>query len=87
MELNLQIKNKAGLHARPAAIFAQKCSAFTSSITIIKENKQANGKSLINLMGLSVKQGDTITLKIDGPDAAEAGAALKKIVDDKFGEE
>jgi len=58
-----------------------------SSITIIKENKQANGKSLINLMGLSVKQGDTITLKIDGPDAAEAGAALKKIVDDKFGEE
>lgn len=87
MELTLQIKNKAGLHARPAAIFAQKCSTFKSSVTIIKENKQANGKSLINLMGLSVKQGDTITLKIDGPDAAEAGAALKKIVDDKFGEE
>jgi len=87
MELNLQIKNKAGLHARPAAIFAQKCSTFKSNITIIKENKQANGKSLINLMGLSVKQGDTITLKIDGPDAAEAGATLKKIVDDKFGEE
>lgn len=86
MELILQISNQAGLHARPAAMFAQKCSSFVSSITVLKEGKQANGKSLINLMGLSVKNGDTITLKIDGPDAAEAGAALKKIVDEKFGE-
>ncbi len=87
MELSLQIKNKAGLHARPAAMFAQKCSTFKATITILKDGKQANGKSLINLMGLSVKKGDTITLKIDGPDAAEAGAALQKIVDEKFGEE
>jgi phosphocarrier protein HPr len=87
MELTLQIRNQAGLHARPAAMFAQKCSTFKSNITILKDGKQANGKSLINLMGLSVKKGDTITLIIDGPDAAEAGRTLKKIVDDKFGEE
>ena len=87
MELNLQIKNQAGLHARPAAMFAQKASSFKSSIMIFKEGKNANAKSIISIMGLGVKKGDNLLVKIDGPDAAEAGAALKKIVDEKFGEE
>lgn len=87
MELNVQIENKAGLHARPAALFAQKASAFKSTIMISKGEKTANGKSIINIMGLGVKQGDALLLKIDGPDADEAAAALKKLVADKFGEE
>lgn len=87
MELNLQIKNQAGLHARPAAMFAQKASSFKSNIMIFKEGKNANAKSIISIMGLGVKKGDNLLVKIDGPDAAEAGAALKKIVDEKFGEE
>lgn len=87
MEITLQIKNKAGLHARPAAMFAQKASSFKSSITVFKEAKSANAKSIISIMGLGVKQGDSLLVKIEGADAAEAGAALKKLVDDKFGEE
>lgn len=87
MELTLQIENKAGLHARPAALFAQKCSAFTSKIMILKDGKSANAKSIISIMGLGVKQGETIVLKIDGADADEAAAVLQKIVADKFGEE
>lgn len=87
MELTLQIENSAGLHARPAALFAQKSSAFKSSITIYKDGKSGNGKSIINIMGLGVKKGDTIRLEIEGPDAEDAAAALKKLVADKFGEE
>lgn len=87
MELNLQIKNQAGLHARPAAMFAQKASSFKSNILIFKDGKNGNAKSIISIMGLGVKKGDSLLVKIDGPDAAEAGAALKKLVDDKFGEE
>jgi phosphocarrier protein HPr len=87
MELNLQIQNQAGLHARPAAMFAQKASSFKSNIMIFKEGKNANAKSIISIMGLGVKKGDVLLVKIDGPDAADAGAALKKIVDEKFGEE
>lgn len=87
MEFNLKIQNQAGLHARPAAMFAQKASSFKSNIMIFKDGKNANAKSIISIMGLGVKQGDSLLVKIDGPDAAEAGAALKKLVDDKFGEE
>lgn len=87
MEITLQIKNQAGLHARPAAMFAQKASSFKSNIMVFKEGKSANAKSIISIMGLGVKQGDSLLVKIDGADAAEAGTALKKLVDDKFGEE
>lgn len=87
MEITVKIENKAGLHARPAALFAQKASAFKSTITICKDGKSANGKSIINIMGLGTKQGDTLLLKIDGPDANDAAAALQKLVADKFGEE
>jgi phosphocarrier protein HPr len=87
MEINLKIQNQAGLHARPAAMFAQKASSFKSNIMIVKDGKSANAKSIISIMGLGVKKGDSLLVKIDGADAAQAGEALKKLVDDKFGEE
>lgn len=87
MELNLKIENKAGLHARPAALFAQTSSAFKSSILVVKGEKNVNAKSIIGIMGLGVKQGDSLLLKIEGADAAEAAAALEKLVANKFGEE
>ncbi len=87
MEFDLKIKNQAGLHARPAAMFAQKATSFKSNVTVFKDGKNANAKSIISIMGLGVKKGDSILVKIDGPDAFEAGETLKKLVDDKFGEE
>lgn len=87
MELNLQIENKAGLHARPAAMFAQKASSFKSTVMILKGEKSANAKSIISIMGLGVKQGETIVIKTEGPDAEEAAAALQKLINEKFGEE
>jgi len=87
MELNLLIENKLGLHARPASLFAQKASAYKSTIMILKGEKSVNGKSIIGIMGLGVKQGESLLLKIEGPDADEAAAALQKLVANKFGEE
>jgi len=87
MELTLQITNKAGLHARPAALFAQKASSFKSTVMILNGAKSANAKSIISIMGLGIKEGQSIVLKIEGLDADEAASALKKLVDDKFGEE
>ncbi|WP_378954854.1 HPr family phosphocarrier protein [Pelosinus sp. sgz500959] len=87
MELNLQIKNKAGLHARPAALFAQKASSFKSTVMILKGEKSANAKSIISIMGLGIKQGESIVIKTEGADATEAATALKKLVDEQFGEE
>jgi len=87
MELTLTIQNKAGLHARPAALFAQKASTFKSTIMVNKGGKNMNAKSIISSMGLGIKQGDSIVLSIEGDDASAAAATLKKLVDDKFGEE
>ena len=87
MELNLQIENKAGLHARPAALFAQKASSFKATVMIFKGEKSANAKSIISIMGLGIKQGESIVIKTEGADADEAAAALKKLIEEKFGEE
>ena len=87
MEITLTIENKAGLHARPAALFAQKASAFKSTIIILKGKKSINAKSIIGIMGLGVKQGDSLLLKIEGPDAEEAATTLEKLVTTNFGEE
>lgn len=87
MELNVIIENKLGLHARPASLFAQKASAFKSTIMVFKGEKSANAKSIIGIMGLGVKCGESLLLKIDGSDADEAAATLGKLVGNKFGEE
>ena len=87
MEIALKINNKTGLHARPAALFAKEASAFKSTIMIIKGEKNVNAKSIISIMGLGVKQGENVLLKIEGIDAEEAATALEKLVTNNFGEE
>ncbi len=87
MEITLKITNKAGLHARPAALFAQKASAFKSTIMLLKGEKSVNAKSIIGIMGLGVKQGESLLLKIEGPDEKEAAIALEDLVTNNFLEE
>lgn len=84
MEVTLKIENKAGLHARPAALFAQKASAFKSNIVILKDEKSVNAKSIIGIMGLGVKAGESLLLKIEGPDAEEAATTLRNLVTNNF---
>ena len=54
---------------------------------ILKGEKSANAKSIISIMGLRIKQGESIVIKTEGADADEAAAALKKLIEEKFGEE
>ncbi|HJV44317.1 MAG TPA: HPr family phosphocarrier protein [Bacillota bacterium] len=77
----LTIKNPQGLHARPATVFVQKASSFSSSINIIKGGKKINGKSIMGLMTLAAKQGDEIILEADGPDEQEAINELGKVLE------
>jgi len=61
-ELEITITNKTGLHARPAAKFVQIATKFTSKVKISVNNKVTDGKSILALMGLRVKQNTKITL-------------------------
>lgn len=75
-DLQLLVIDPSGLHARPAARFVQAASRFTSRIAIRQEGREADAKSLIALLGLTIRPSSEITLSAEGPDADEALSAL-----------
>ena len=86
-EATTTIENKTGIHARPASVFVQKASSFKSKVQIKAKGKTVYAKSILMIMSMGLTKGTEITLVADGPDEKEAVAALKKLVDDKFGED
>ena len=75
-EIHLLVIDPSGLHARPAAKFVQAASRFSSRIVVREDGREADAKSLIALLGLTIRPSSEITLAADGPDADEAVAAL-----------
>ena len=85
-ERSVQIVNKHGLHARPAAEMVKAAARFKSEITISRDDLEVNGKSILGVMMLAAEYGATITLRADGPDADDAVDALAGLVSSRFGE-
>jgi len=85
-ERHVQIVNKLGLHARPAAEIVKTAANFQSNITITRDDLEVNGKSIMGVMMLAAEFGSTITLRAEGPDEAEAIEALAALVASKFRE-
>ena len=83
----ITIRNKLGLHARAAAKIVQTSTQFQSRISIIKNGREADAKSMLDILTLSCPQGTRIELCAEGKDAAEALAALTVLFDNKFDEE
>ena len=71
------IKNPVGLHARHAGLLVKETGRYQSEVTIAKGSRSANGKSVLSLMGLGVRQGDVIAVSLEGPDEDAAAAQLK----------
>lgn len=84
--ITLAVRNKLGLHARPAARFVRTAHQFTADITVRKGEQAANAKSINQVATLGVRQGDTIEVTAVGPDAEAALAALQALADDNFGD-
>lgn len=82
---DVTLTHEAGLHARPAATFVKAASRFSSTVTVRFGEKQANAKSIIQVLGLGARQGATITISADGADEAEAVAALSALASGDFG--
>lgn len=85
-ERDVQVKNRNGLHARPAAEFVKIAARFRSDITIRRDDMEVNGKSIMGVMMLAAECGATLHLRASGPDAQEAIDALVTLVSDGFGE-
>jgi len=86
-EREVTIKNKYGIHARPAALFVKTAGRFSSEITVEKEGMVVAGKSIMGLLTLEGYLGSVLKLTAVGPDAEAALDALQELVDRKFDEE
>lgn len=86
VEREVQIANKLGLHARPAAEVVKTAALFKSDITICRDDLEVNGKSIMGVMMLAAEHGSTITLRAHGPDEEEAVEALTALIRNKFRE-
>lgn len=83
----LKIENKRGLHARAAAKFVKIVAMFDITVTVSKDNNKVAGDSILGLMMLAAMKGDTIKVKIIGPDTQSAMLAIAKLVEKKFDED
>ncbi|MCC6928604.1 MAG: HPr family phosphocarrier protein [Gemmatimonadaceae bacterium] len=86
VERSVEIVNKNGIHARPAAEIVKTAGRFKSHITLSREDLEVNGKSIMGVMMLAAECGSLVQLRADGPDALEAVEALAILIADKFGE-
>lgn len=83
-EFSYTIKDEIGIHARPAGLLAKKAKEFESSVTIECNGKSAAATKLMAVMGLGVKRGDTVNVKIEGTDEEKAAAEIEAFFNENF---
>jgi len=85
--IEVEIRNKLGMHARPAAMFVRIANQFQSEILVEKDGEEVNGKSIMGLMMLAAGCGSQLKLTANGEDSDQALEALKELIERKFDEE
>jgi phosphocarrier protein len=86
-QIEVQVVNRLGLHARAAARFVKLASSFESRITASRDGSRVNGKSILGLLTLAARKGSKLQLTAEGSDAAEALTKLDLLVRGRFGED
>lgn len=86
IEKDVTIKNRAGLHTRPAAALVKLAAQYKCEFFIYKDGFEINGKSIIGVMTLAAEQGSSLQLKFEGPDEEMAAAAVVSLFDRGFDE-
>ncbi len=86
IEREVTIKNRTGLHTRPAATLVKLAAKFKSEFFIYKDGLQINGKSIIGVMTLAAEQGSKLLLRFDGEDEEDAANAIVELFEKGFDE-
>lgn len=79
------VASKSGLHARPAAVFVQEAKRFQSAVTVAKDGKTVNAKSILSVLTLGAGQGDQVVLAAEGSDADTAVESLASLLEQDLG--
>jgi phosphocarrier protein HPr len=85
-ERTVTIQNRNGLHARPAAEIVKTAAKFKCEITLIRDDLEVNGKSIMGVMMLAAEYGSELVIRCDGADEQAALDALATLIEGKFGE-
>lgn len=72
------IKDELGIHARPAGVLVKEVKKYGSKITLSAKGKTTDAGKLMMVMGMGIKQGDTVTVSVEGEDEETAIAAMEK---------
>ena len=75
------LKNRYGLHARPATLIAQTAKPFLCSISLEKDGTKVDAKSIFGMLTLAAESGATLTISADGEDETEAIAKLSEVIE------
>ncbi|TDO99882.1 HPr family phosphocarrier protein [Marinomonas balearica] len=86
LEQTVTIVNKLGLHARAASKLVETTTRFSCDITIEKDGRNVDGKSIMAMMMLAASKGTSLKIKSNGEDEAEAMTAIVDVISDRFGE-
>ena len=87
LERTVEIVNRMGLHARPAAEFVKLAGRFKAEVLVEKDGLEVNGKSIMGVLMLAAEHGSRLRIQASGSDAEEAVAALSDLVNRGFEEE
>ena len=87
VEGTFEIRNRLGMHARPAALFVKTATLYTSSITVEKEGIEVSGKSIMGLLTIEGHKGAMLRITVTGEDADEALRALAELFERNFNED
>ena len=82
----VEIVNKLGLHARASAKLTQTASQFAASVSLSRNGRRVNAKSIMGVMMLAAGKGSRVTIETEGEDADQALAAVVALIADRFGE-
>jgi phosphocarrier protein len=85
-QLEVEIQNKLGLHARAAAKLTQTAAKFAADVWLSRNGRRVNAKSVMGVMMLAAGRGSRIAIETQGADADAALAAIAALVNDRFGE-
>lgn len=84
---SVRVRNRAGLHARPAAELVKAAANFGSAIWLRKDDMEVNAKSIMGVMMLAAECGSELTIRAIGDDSVRAVDELVLLVEAGFGEE
>jgi phosphocarrier protein HPr len=83
---SVSVVNQLGMHARAAAKFVHLAARFQAHVTVARESREMDGKSIMGLLLLAAARGSVVTISADGADEREAVDALSELVASGFGE-